>query len=139
MINLARGIVVGVMLGFALFHPHSWSREVYLAALALVVVVGILIPLEAQDRRLDGIAEDVRAILARLERMESLPVESVAEEMEQPAPFQPGRSPGAEEPFIPAIQSGGGEGRTVMAHGHRTVERSVEDVARKLASMQRGS
>ncbi|MBF0181593.1 MAG: hypothetical protein HQM03_16345 [Magnetococcales bacterium] len=137
MINLARGIVVGVVLGFALFHPHGWSREVYLAALALVVVVGILIPLESQDRRLDGIAGDVRTILARLEQFESVPVEPVEEA--EPPPFQPGKRPGAEEPFIPAIQSGAGESRTVMAHGRRTVECSVEDVAKKLASMQRGS
>ncbi len=137
MIKLLRGIFVGSGLGFALFYTSSLSNEVYLAALALTVLVGILIPLEQQDHRLEKLQASLNDLGLRLDRM----AESMAyarEEEDQPIHYPDTLSGKEPDTYMPAIQANASEGRTVMAHGRRTVERSVEDMAKKLASIQKG-
>lgn len=141
MIKLLRGILVGSGLGFALYYTTTQSNEIYLASLALMVLVGILIPLEQQDRRMDKLQADVRDLGIRFDRL----VESVAglrletvPSMQTPESIASTRNEPEEDQFMPVIQTNAQEERTVKAHGRRTVERSVEDVAKKLSSMQRG-
>ncbi|MBF0628440.1 MAG: hypothetical protein HQL91_09475 [Magnetococcales bacterium] len=144
MIRLLRGLLVGSGLGFALFYASGQAMEIYLAALALMVLAGVLIPLEQQDRRLERLLALMQEVDGRLktleERVTTLQLKAAEEdddedEEEEPAP----RFEIREDPrYIPVVQPGLNEGRSVMAQGRRTVERSVEDVARKLASMQRG-
>ncbi|MBF0190118.1 MAG: hypothetical protein HQL99_03090 [Magnetococcales bacterium] len=152
MIKVVRGLVVGLGLGFALFYASGQAQEIYLASLALLVLVGLLIPLEQQERQLEQQGRQLeqllfltRAVDGRLqnleERIEALKVmieEEDDDEEDEPAPRFEIRDDPERDRYFPAIQSSLPEGRTVMGHGRRTVERSVEDVARKLASMQRG-
>ncbi|MBF0417137.1 MAG: hypothetical protein HQL86_02685 [Magnetococcales bacterium] len=145
MIKMLRGILVGLGLGFALFYTTGLSSEIYQASLALLVLVGVLIPLEGQERRLEklltltrGVEERLKKVEHRLDKLETT-LESHAEEEdeEESAPRFEIREHPEPERYIPAYGAGLAENRAVMAHGKRTVERSVEDVARKLASMQR--
>ncbi|MBF0271505.1 MAG: hypothetical protein HQL98_05420 [Magnetococcales bacterium] len=154
MIKVVRGLLVGLGLGFALLYASDQSLQIYLASLALMVLVGLLIPLEQQERqlgrqddKLEQLLAMTRAIDGRLhtleERVEALKilVEADAEddeEEDEPAPRFEIRDDPERDRYFPAIQSSLPESRSVMGHGRRTVERSVEDVARKLASMQRG-
>ncbi|MBF0212405.1 MAG: hypothetical protein HQM00_02435 [Magnetococcales bacterium] len=147
MIKILRGLIVGLGLGFALFYTSGLTQEIYMASLALLVLVGLLIPLEQQDRRLEQLLSLNREIDTRLQHLEAR-IENIKtlieeneeedEDEDEPAPRFEIRDDPEQDRYFPAIQSGLGEGRTVMAQGRRTVERSVEDVARKLASMQRG-
>ncbi|NGZ06138.1 MAG: hypothetical protein G8237_07265 [Magnetococcales bacterium] len=145
MIKWLRGLLVGLGLGFALFYASGQASEVYHGALALMVLAGVLIPLEQQDRRLDRLYTMMKEIDQQMKRLDQqltslqtrleTPVEEEDEEDEEPVP----RFEIREDPrFLPAVQPGINEGRPGMAHERRTVERSVEDLARKLASMQRG-
>ncbi|GAB0057044.1 hypothetical protein SIID45300_01364 [Candidatus Magnetaquicoccaceae bacterium FCR-1] len=145
MIKLLRGILVGLGLGFALFYTTGLSSEIYQASLALLVLVGVLIPLESQERRMEkliamsrGVEERLKKVEGRLEKLETtIETRLDEEEEEEPTPrFEIRESPEPER-YIPAYGAGLAENRAVMPHGRRTVECSVEDVARKLASMQR--
>ncbi|MBF0127698.1 MAG: hypothetical protein HQM02_10865 [Magnetococcales bacterium] len=147
MIKWLRGLLVGLGLGFALFYSSGQASEVYQGALALMVLAGVLIPLEQQDRRMDRLFHVMKEVDVRMkgleERVDILKtlieerLEEVEEEDEDDDPVP--RFEVHEDPrYLPAVQPGIHAGRPVMAQGHRTVERSVEDVARKLASMQRG-
>ncbi|MEO5345091.1 MAG: hypothetical protein H7834_01780 [Magnetococcus sp. YQC-9] len=151
MIKLLRGILVGLGLGFALFYTTGLSQEIYQASLALLILVGVLIPLEGQDRRQEKLAAATRGIEERLKKIENRlgklehaikrQREDVDEGEEEEEEILSTRFPIHEHPepesYIPAYGAGLAENRAVMAHGRRTVERSVEDVARKLSSMQR--
>lgn len=146
MIKLLRGILVGLGLGFALFYTTGLSSEIYQASLALLVLGGVLIPLESQERRMEklltmsrGVEERLKKVEGRLEKLETTIETRLDEddEEEEPTPrFEIRESPEPER-YIPAYGAGLAENRAVMPHGRRTVECSVEDVARKLASMQR--
>ncbi|MEO5332218.1 MAG: hypothetical protein H7839_09355 [Magnetococcus sp. YQC-5] len=134
MIQLLAGILVGAGLGFALFHAHSQSNEIYLASLALMILLGMLIPLEQLGRRMDELLVTLQGIKTRMDQLEIDAEETRDEEIMEKFPHFAEKE---QEHYIPAIQANS-EGRTVMAHGRRTVERSVEDLAKKLSSMQRG-
>lgn len=134
MIKLLAGILVGAGLGFALFYANSQSNEIYLASLALMVLLGILIPLEQLGRRMDELLVTLQGIKTRMDQLEIDAEDAREEEIMGTIPHFAEKE---QERYIPAIQANS-EGRTVMAHGRRTVERSVEDLAKKLASMQRG-
>ncbi|MBF0126929.1 MAG: hypothetical protein HQM02_06925 [Magnetococcales bacterium] len=143
MIKLLRGILVGGGLGYALFYASGSSQLIYLTSLALLVLVGVLIPLEEHSRHQETLSQELQEIKRRLDQLASSGSIRTGEaepedgEEERPASPQPFKPSAEQEHYIPAIQASASEGRTVMAHGRRTVERSVEDVAKKLSSMQR--
>ncbi|MBF0427826.1 MAG: hypothetical protein HQL94_02790 [Magnetococcales bacterium] len=137
MIKFLRGLLVGLGFGGALFYSSMLSGELYLASLALMVLMGVLIPLEQQDRRMELLLSAVRSLEERVETLKLRPQEEEEEEEEEEFSHGLFMAENDQDRFMPAIQSNV-EGRTVMAQGRRTVERSVEDVARKLSSMQRG-
>ncbi|MBF0161281.1 MAG: hypothetical protein HQL88_03245 [Magnetococcales bacterium] len=127
--NFIRGTLLGSVAGVALF----WYGGItdYLPAIVVVTVfVGILIPLESQERQMLRIVARLDEIQRRLEQ----PV------VDEPS-FPPLRSATAkpEEPhtFIPTMQSDTAAS-TPSSHKKRTVDRSLEDVAKKLSSMQGG-
>ncbi|MEO5362970.1 MAG: hypothetical protein H7838_05030 [Magnetococcus sp. DMHC-8] len=125
--NFIRGAVLGGMLGMALLW-YGGMADYFPAIVALIILVGVLIPLESQERRLERVLTIVEGLQNRLEQSEG--VSPSIRELHD-ARMEEGPA------FIPSIQTETQTGSPTRQK-KRTVDRSLEDVARKLSSMQGG-
>lgn len=122
--NFIRGTLLGLAVGMALFW-YGGVFEYFPAIVATMILIGVLIPLEHQERRMDQIAKTLQEIRDGLDALnkpsEATPV------------VVPKQAKGSA--FIPTIQSDTSASSPVPQK-KRTVDRSMEDVAKKLSSMQ---
>lgn len=120
--NFIRGVVLGSAVGVALFW-YGGLPNYFPAVVAVVILIGVLIPLESQDRRMEQLLQATKEIQERLDEMEEL-IPSVGR----------GFKTDDQMPFIPSIQVD--DSRNPSLQKKRTVGRSLDEVAKKLASMQ---
>ena len=128
--NFIRGTVLGLAVGGALFW-YGGVPDYFPAVVAAMILIGVLLPLESQEKRLDQLLEMVTEIRDQLEDMEPPVVLPPSAMSMQAQPQQRGHT------FIPTIQAD-----TLANHPvpqkKQTVDRSLQDVAKKLSSMQGG-
>lgn len=129
--NFIRGTLLGSALGITLFW-YGGASDYFPAIVAIVILIGVLIPLESQERHMLQLIETVQEVRDRLDRLDHLG---------DGAPFvSDGKISSMEGPytFIPTIRSEMSSSRPAVPQEKRTVDRSLEDVAKKLSSMQGG-
>jgi len=107
--NLVRGILLGVALGATLY----WyaGSGYFPAVLAVVALVAILIPMEQQEQRLGQIEAGIQQLQKRFDELE-------AGDLVLPQPQTVESKP--------------------MSQQKRTLDRSLEDMAKKLSAIQGG-
>lgn len=123
--NFIRGIVLGLAVGIALFWYEGLS-DYFPAIVATIILIGVLIPLESQERRMAQLFETMQKIQNRLDSLQE-----PSPETKEPFPDQEEKR----HAFIPTIQSDM-SATSPVPQKRRTVDRSLEDVAKKLSSMQ---
>lgn len=123
--NFIRGTVLGLAVGASVVW-YQGMPNYFPALVAAVILIGILIPLESQEKRLIQLLRMVEEVRDRLD-----------EPHFPPAPETHGtRHPReTEQAFIPTIQSDTLH-QNPSSQKKRTVDRSLEDVAKKLSSIQ---
>ena len=126
--NFIRGSLLGSVAGVALFW-YGGIMDYFPAIVVTTIFVGILIPMESQERRMLQILARLDEIQYRLEHPE-------AEALPSTLHASPVKSEG-EQPFIPTMQADT-SASSPTSQKKRTVDRSLEDVAKKLSSMQGG-
>ncbi|MEO5339316.1 MAG: hypothetical protein H7837_02190 [Magnetococcus sp. MYC-9] len=127
--NFIRGALLGSMTGVLLFW-YAGIGDHFPAIVAIIIFVGILIPLESQERRMEQVLRTVEEIQRRLEIPETAGAAPLA------AASSIDVVDAEEEPtFIPSMQADASTGRPAPQK-KRTVDRSLGDVAKKLSSMQ---
>lgn len=138
--NFIRGSVLGAVVGVALFW-YGGMMDYFPAIVATIILTGVLIPLESQERRLVLLLGMVEEIQRRLEQQQYPPRLPPQQEdwggVPPPAPRASVPQPEEEPAFIPALPSETASS-TPTRQRKRTVDRSVGDVAKKLSSMQGG-
>ena len=121
--NFIRGTVLGLAVGMALFW-YGGISDYFPAIVATMIFIGVLIPMENQEKQMTQLLVTVREIRDRLESLEksaaTQPVIVVKRE--------------EEHAFIPTFQPDMSTSNT-SSQKKRTVDRSLEDVAKKLSSM----
>lgn len=132
--NFIRGILLGLMAGVALFWYEGIS-DYFPAILAAILLVGVLIPLESQERRMAALLQamtEVRQGMEEIQRRLDAPQPVELAGSQAVAVAKPESEP---TPFIPTMQVDTSTS-TSAPQKKRTVDRSVGDVAKKLSSMQ---
>ncbi|MBF0584371.1 MAG: hypothetical protein HQL80_09070 [Magnetococcales bacterium] len=132
--NFIRGILLGLMAGVALFWYEGIS-DYFPAILAAILLVGVLIPLESQERRMAALLQamtEVRQGMEEIQRRLDAPQPVELAGNQAVAVAKPESEP---TPFIPTMQVDTSTS-TSAPQKKRTVDRSVGDVAKKLSSMQ---
>lgn len=115
--------MLGLAIGVALFWYGGVSNY-FPAIVATMILIGVLIPLENQERRLIQLFKAVQGIQNHLDNAAKT------------SPKAPVIVPGPEKhAFIPTIQSDTAASSPVPQK-KRTIDQSLEDVAKKLSSMQ---
>lgn len=134
--NFIRGTLLGLVAGISLFWYEGIS-DYFPAILAAILFVGILIPLESQERRMAEMLKRMTEMLASMQEIQRRldAPQAVGVATGQPASIS---KPEVEPtPFIPTMQHDT-SANTPTSQKKRTVDRSLDDVAKKLSSMQRG-
>lgn len=136
--NFIRGTLLGLVAGISLFWYEGIS-DYFPAILAAILFVGILIPLESQERRMAELLKTMKEMVATTREIqrrldESKAVVGVATNQPVSSVSKPEVEP---TPFIPTMQHDT-SANTPTSQKKRTVDRSLDDVAKKLSSMQRG-
>ena len=129
--NLVRGILLGVALGATLY----WyaGSGYFPAVLAVVALVAILIPMEQQEQRLGQIEAGIQQLQKRFDELE-------AGDLVLPQPqttLAEAEVDSKTNTFIPSIQPQTVESKP-MSQQKRTLDRSLEDMAKKLSAIQGG-
>ncbi len=129
--NLIRGVLLGVALGATLY----WyaGSGFFPAVLAVVALVAVLIPMEQQEQRLGQIEAGIQLLQKRFDQLETGDLIAAPSRGEK----APDKVDPETETFIPTIQSHLAEAKP-MSQKKRTVDRSLEDMAKKLAAIQGG-
>ncbi len=131
--------MLGSVVGVALFW-YGGIMDYFPGIVAVIILVGILIPLESQERRMEQMVGMLAGIQHRLDlqRQQQQHRQQQAEPV-VPVAAQADAYPRAEEEptFIPTIQTDNASSSPTRQR-KRTVDRSVGDVAKKLSSMQGG-
>lgn len=115
---------MGLTVGVALLWYGSVS-EYFPAVVAIMIFIGVLIPLENQEKQMAQLLDTVHDIRNRMNSLENIPS----------APSVPVPKQEERQAFIPTIQSETSSSNPAPQK-KRTVDRSMEDVAKKLSSMQ---
>ncbi|MEO5351198.1 MAG: hypothetical protein H7836_16375 [Magnetococcus sp. YQC-3] len=142
--NFIRGLMLGSVIGVALFW-YGGIMDYFPGIVAAIILVGILIPLESQERRMEQMVGMLAGIQHRLDlqrqqqQYQQQQRQQQAELVVAVAAQADAHARAEEEPstFIPTIQTDNATSSPTRQR-KRTVDRSVGDVAKKLSSMQGG-
>lgn len=118
------GALLGLVFGAVMFWFEG-SSHYFPALLAAMVLIAILIPLEKQEKNQQKL---LNAIQELSNRLDGVGATQTGRPVNTPAP--------QEKTFMPAIQSHAPSSAKPISQGKRTVDRSLKDVAQKLASIQ---